>query len=126
MRLNANEGLVGNHYGNPYHTVIGWHDRLQRRALDFGFRPLRRDSSEGLPAALTRPRNHAALLIFGCILMEFTQHRTVGTLKRLTIVGDGSGDGGQPRLGGVLPYSVASRRLDHVRVADSDATHMAY
>ena len=73
--------------------------------------PLRRGSSEGLPAALTRPRDLGVLLIFGCILMESTQYRTVGPLKRFTI-GDGCGSGGSASVGGVLPYSVTSRRLD--------------
>jgi len=39
--------------------------------------PLRRGSSEGLPAALTRRRDFNVLPIFGCILVESTRRLSV-------------------------------------------------
>jgi len=39
--------------------------------------PLRRGSSEGLPAALTRHRDFNVLPIFGCILVESPQRLSV-------------------------------------------------
>jgi hypothetical protein len=85
--------------------------------------PLRRGSSEGLPAALTRPRrpyctSHFWMYPSGVHAVPSYRHVEALDHRRWVRCG------GSVSIGGARPCSSPSRRLDHVGdIADSDATH---